>query len=144
MAKEIQTSLGVVTVNISDLNLYMESAANSEIVRQSDAIRNTLFNVLGTRKGQRLMRAGFGSYLNHMLFQKFGKDTASDIKSEIYSAVKDKDNELIDLLTLNIKDISVVGEAKTGTYKCKMTCKLVGLGVSETYQFSLIEPGKSQ
>jgi phage baseplate assembly protein W len=53
-------------------------------VYDQDAINQSLFNIMNTRKGSRLMDPDFGCNFNEYLFDMFDLDTANKIVDDIF------------------------------------------------------------
>jgi phage baseplate assembly protein W len=83
------------SVIFSDVNLDVNTESNLELVYNEDAINKSIVNILGTRKGSRVFRRRFGSYVNDILFDPMDSISVSRLKREIIDAIGEWEPRII-------------------------------------------------
>lgn len=83
--KATKTATSVV---YSDANLDVGVDSSLELVYNEDAINKSIVTILGTRRGTRVFRRGFGSYIYDLLFDPMDSATVTRIRREIIDAIE--------------------------------------------------------
>jgi phage baseplate assembly protein W len=84
------------TYTYSDFDGRLERQSDGDITLDTDleAIKNSIQNILSTRKGSRRMLPAFGSALEEMLFEPMDRLTARRIGNELLQAIEDWDSRV--------------------------------------------------
>jgi len=77
----------VSAVSYSDVNLYVGSRSNSELVYDSFAINQSILSIFGTTKGTRIFRPEFGTSVDDLLFEPMCLDVAERIRDFVKSEI---------------------------------------------------------
>ena len=80
--------MAIVYCDIS-LDFSKNPSGTIKNVYNADSVKQSIFTILQTRKGERVMRPQFGTNLNQMLFEHMNTDTADDIRYEVFSAISE-------------------------------------------------------
>ena len=88
-----------------------------------DCIACAIENILLTRKGERVMRPGFGSLLEKYLFEPLNESTAHLIALEILDALKKQEDRV------DVKKVEVVVDERIGGYRITIEAVVRELGV---------------
>lgn len=83
------------SVVFSDVNLDVNTESSLELVYNEDAINKSIVNILGTRKGSRVFRRRFGSFVNDILFDPMDAVSVSRLKREIIDAIGEWEPRII-------------------------------------------------
>lgn len=83
------------SVIFSDVNLDVNTESSLELVYNEDAINKSIVNILGTRKGSRVFRRRFGSFVNDILFDPMDSTSVSRLKREIIDAIGEWEPRII-------------------------------------------------
>ena len=81
--------------NWSDMvpDMRIDQAGNVRVVRNSEAIQQSLKNILSTVQGERV-RSDIGAGLNFLLFESVDDDTAEDIRETMTYAIERYENRI--------------------------------------------------
>ena len=79
----------------SDVNPDVNSESHLELVYNEDAVNKSIVTILGTRKGSRVFRRTFGSYLQDILFDPMDTLTSDRIKREIITAIREWEPRIV-------------------------------------------------
>lgn len=83
------------SVIFSDVNLDVNQESTHELVYNEDAINKSIVTILSTRKGSRVFRRNFGSYINDILFDPMDQVTVDRIKTELITAIEEWENRVV-------------------------------------------------
>lgn len=91
----LSATKGASSVVFSDVNLDVNTESSLELVYNEDAINKSIVNILGTRKGSRVFRRSFGSYVNDILFDPMDSVSVSRMQREIVDAIGEWEPRII-------------------------------------------------
>jgi phage baseplate assembly protein W len=95
----------------SDLGFRPKLTQNGDVntVRNLNSVKQAIVSIIETRKGTRLFNEDFGMNLDGYLFEHADKQTKSDLRDEITSAI-DRFEPRVTVLEVTLKDLTwVVG-----------------------------------
>lgn len=86
-----------ITYIYSDIDILLSKQTNGDITMFTDenAIKQSLINILSTKKGDRRMYPTFGASLDEFLFEPMDKQTADRIGNTILEEIAFWDDRLI-------------------------------------------------
>jgi len=83
------------SVIFSDVNLDVNQESTLELVYNEDSINKSIVTILSTRKGSRVFRRDFGSYINDILFDPMDQVTVDRIKTELITAIEEWEDRVV-------------------------------------------------
>ncbi|HRR48406.1 MAG TPA: GPW/gp25 family protein [Bacteroidales bacterium] len=88
----------------SDFDIEMPRQADGDVKRvtEYDAVKNSLRNILQTRKGSRRMLPTFGAQLERYLFEPIDEITAREIGNTILQEISSWDSR-IEIININVE-----------------------------------------
>jgi len=106
----------------SDFNMELPRQNNGDIERNIDidSIRNSIVNILQTKKGSRRMLPAFGSLLDQMLFEPMDQTTSHWIGSEILNSIEVWEPRV------SIDNINIFPNYDNNQYDIDLTFRVVG------------------
>ena len=93
MAKPKVPVVPVVWSDLSD-RLIADAHASLLLVLNSDSVKVSVMNILGTRKGERIFLPQFGSDIGNVLFEPIGSATADQLSQNVKIAIETWDNRV--------------------------------------------------
>lgn len=83
-----------------DITLSKKNDGDINVMRDEDAVRNSLDNIFRTMRGSRRMVPGFAINIYNYLFEPLDEITALDIGNEIFNSISMWDSriKILDLL----------------------------------------------
>jgi hypothetical protein len=96
----------------SDFDAELPKQVDGDIQKDVDveAIKNSLQNILATRKGSRRMVPDFGSNMDALLFEPMDETTGQRIGDEIIGSIKQWDDRIV------IEKVDIEAEPDTNQY----------------------------
>ena len=116
-----------------DANFAKTQFGTIKNVYNADAVKQSIFTILETRRGERIMRPLFGSNLHYLLFEPVDLETASDIRNEIVSAIRENEDRVI----MNFVKIHPFEERNQ--YVVEMDFNIINNPQSQNIRFGLIQ-----
>lgn len=110
------------SVIYSDVNLDIGSESSLELVYNEDAINKSIVTILGTRKGTRVFRRNFGSYVYDILFDPIDDISVNRIKREIIDAISEWEPRIV------LTKTEVLPDYENQQYFVEMTYTIPALG----------------
>lgn len=101
-------------------------------VYNANSVKQSIFTILQTRKGERVMRPDFGSNLYALLFQPMDDDTVSDIRYEVFNAISEWEDRVI------IEEIMITPYYAENQYVINMTYNVINTPYSENVSIGLV------
>lgn len=102
-----------------DNKFRLNRVGDIKVNYDEEAIVTAVENILLTRVGERVMRPGFGSYLEKYLFEPLCEETGYKIGLEVLRALKQDDRYVVE-------NVDVVVDEKRGAYILTIDLKLKG------------------
>lgn len=138
-AKEINLKQSVYTDLHLDLKVKEKigigiNAQNSNDIlvdTDSDAIRNSLYNIFTTKPGQKLLTPSFGSNLEQYLFESVNEINAKIIGNNILKVISTFEPR-IDIIKIQVTPVS-----DELTYYVTFAYKLLNTGSNQSFQIKL-------
>lgn len=121
-------------VQYSDLNLKLKlHAEHKDIIplRDIDAVKQSVKNLILTSKRDRLFQPWLGSGLRDLLFEPADAITISAIKREIYDVIN-KYEPRVSVLAVDVLD-----ESDTNSYRVSITFQMINLLKEVSVEFYL-------
>jgi phage baseplate assembly protein W len=120
------------SVIFSDINVDVNSESDLELVYNEDAINKSIITILGTRKGSRVFRRNFGSYLQNVLFDPMDEISVDRVKNELITAIKEWESRIV------LKSAQVVPDYPNQQYYVAIEYSIPALGnKSASFTFNL-------
>ena len=110
------------SVIYSDVNLDVNTESDLELVYNEDSINKSVVTILGTRKGSRVFRRTFGSYVNDLLFDPIDEVTTKRLRREIIDAIAEWEPRII------MDDTEVIPDYPNQQYYVELTYRIPSLG----------------
>jgi uncharacterized protein len=129
MAKRNQDKVGV----YSDLpfNMKLDSTGDVPLTSYKDAVRQSLFNILHTRKGARPLNPSFGCMVESYLFEPFDEGTGSSLGNDIKNSLTRWESRV------NIDSVDVRMFLDTQEYQVNITYTILNLQTRDSITFTL-------
>lgn len=124
--------MGIVYSDL-DSGFAKEGSGLIKSVYNADSVKQSIFTILETRKGERVMRPDFGSNLHFLLFEPVDIETANDIRYEIFTSIKDNE----DRVTINEVRISPISDKNQ--YIVSMNYTVINVANSKNVTFGLLQ-----
>ena len=108
----------------SDVNIDLTQQTDGDVERNFDnnAIRNSLANILSTRRGSRRMLPTFGANLDEMLFEQMDNTTARRIGDIILNGIEAWENRIV------VENVNVNANYDALQYEVNVTYHIRGIG----------------
>jgi phage baseplate assembly protein W len=119
----------VITSIYSDLNEF-DPLNQGPISRDVQAIYQSIFNIINTKIGERMLNPDFGVNLETLLFKPMVPITATQIKREITSAIKRWE----DRVTLSVKQTTVTSDTANKRYNLTIAFLVKGID-NQVFQY---------
>lgn len=100
-------------------------------VKNEEAIKNAVKNLVLTGIGTKLFQPNVGSRVYNLLFEPLDPILVTEIKDEIINTVNNFDSRII------ISDVTVTGYEDSNTLDVEMTYTIVGQPIVQTIDFIL-------
>ena len=114
----------------SDINnkfVIDPKAGDLQIDIDIDAVKNSIENILGTSRGERVMLPGFGSGIKGILFEPLDVSLGRALELEIVDSINTWDDRV------QVSTSEVVPDYDHNSVTIKVQCQVKGLG---TYVFT--------
>lgn len=110
------------SVIYSDVNLDVNTESKLELVYNEDAISKSIVTILGTRKGTRVFRRSFGSYVYDILFDPMDDISVNRLRREIIDAIEEWEPRI------KLSNTEVLPDYDNQQYFVEMTYTIPTLG----------------
>lgn len=129
MAKRTQDKVGV----YSDLpfNMKLNSTGDVPVTSYTDSIRQSLFNILHTRKGSRHLNPSFGCMVESYLFEPFDEESGMSIGTDIKNSLSQWESRV------NIDSVDVSMFIDSQEYQVNITYTILNLQTRDSITFTL-------
>jgi len=129
MAKRSQDKVGI----YSDLpfNMKLNAIGDVPITNLQNSIKQSLFNILHTRKGARPLNPDFGCLLESYLFEPFDEITGKQIGDNINNALGGWEPRI----SVNKIDVNLIIDAQV--YEVQIVYTLLNLQQRDSITFTL-------
>lgn len=111
----------------SDVN--QSNPFNSERVDDEDSVQQALYNLLRTRKGERVFHPEYGMDIEYLLFELITDDVSLELEVRTKQAITKWEPRV------KILNISVTPDPDNNTYELSMYYRIKGLG-DRQFQFN--------
>jgi uncharacterized protein len=130
MAGTITTTQAV----YSDFDIELGMQTDGDIQRdvELESIKNSIQNILTTKKGSRRMLPEFGSELDNMLFEPMDNETATKLGRELVNAIEMWDNRVV------IENANINQNFEAMQYEVTITYSVQGSLQSQSEVFKII------
>jgi phage baseplate assembly protein W len=110
-----------------------EPANSSDIISDTDtdAIRNSLYNLFTTRPGQKLLTPAFGSNLEQFLFESVNELNARVIGDTIYTSIRRFEPRV------EVLKVQVTPNPDENLYRVLFVYKLLNMGENQTFSIQI-------
>lgn len=98
-------------------------------VTDEDSVQQSLYNLLRTRKGERVFHPEYGLDIEHLLFELTSDDVAFELEVRLKESINEWEPRVI------IQDIVVEDDPDNNTYKLAMFYTIKGLG-DRSFEFT--------
>ena len=122
--------MGIIYCDLDSL-LTKDSSGRVKNVYNADSVKQSIFTILGTRKGERVMRPNFGSNLHFLLFEPIDMETANDIRYEMFSAITQFEDRI------NINEIKIAPLSDKNQYVVSIDYTVNNIANSQNVTFGL-------
>lgn len=129
MANRNQDKVGV----YSDLpfNMKLNSTGDVPLTSYTEAIRQSLFNILHTRKGARHLNPSFGCMVESYLFEPFDEGTGNSLGHDIKNALTRWESRI------KVESVDVRMFLDTQEYQVNITYTILNLQTRDSITFTL-------
>lgn len=129
MAKRTQDKVGV----YSDLpfNMKLDATGDIPVTDFKDSIRQSLFNILHTRKGSRQLNPSFGCMIESYLFEPFDEGTGNSIGTDISNSLTRWEPRM------SINSVNVNMYLDSQEYQVDISYTILNLQVRDSITFTL-------
>ena len=120
-------------VMFSDVDLSLVRQTDGDITRSinTDAIKNSLTNIVSTMQGSRRMLPEFAVDLHKLLFEPIDESTARSIGERLIGAIKYWDDRI------HINSIDIQPRYAANEYKCRLNFTIKSRNTAESIDFVL-------
>jgi len=129
MAKRTQDKVGV----YSDLpfNMKLDATGDIPVTNFKDSIRQSMFNILHTRRGSRHLNPSFGCMIESYLFEPFDEETGNSIGNDISNSLSRWEPRI------SINNVNVNMFLDTQVYQIDITYTILNLQERDSITFTL-------
>ena len=113
------------------LNVFTKDAA---VVKNENAIKQSIKNLVLTQKGEKLFQPELGSGVYELLFEPMDPFTADSIRDEIINTLGQYEPRI------SILEVDVEPNEDTNTFDVTLEYRIVGQPIVETVNFILQRP----
>lgn len=106
-----------------------------ETVDSRTLVRTAIQRILGTSRGQRVMRPLFGTSLADLLFEISDDITEKDIKDEIINTINTEEPRI------NVQLVEIMSDADNHTIKCSIAFKYKNSGNDDSLVYTITKNG---
>ena len=106
----------------SDLSLTFKihpKYADIRPIKGIDAIKNSIKNILLTKKGERPFNPRFGSNVSSFLFEMIDDHTSGMIRDEIFESLEEFEPRI------KVREVVVTPSPETNSYDINVTCLII-------------------
>lgn len=109
-------------VVFSDVNLDVNTESKLELVYNEDSINKSIITILGTRKGSRVFRRNFGSYVHDILFDPMDAGSVNSLRRELIDAISEWEDRIV------LDKTEVLPDYPNQQYFVEITYRIPALG----------------
>ena len=113
------------------LNAFTKDAA---VVKNENAIKQSIKNLVLTQKGEKLFQPEIGSGVYELLFEPMDPFTADSIRDEIINTLGQYEPRI------TISEVTVLANEETNQFDVTVEYRIVGQPIVETVNFILQRP----
>jgi len=113
------------------LNVFTKDAA---VVKNENAIKQSIKNLVLTQKGEKLFQPEIGSGVYELLFEPMDPFTADSIRDEIINTLGQYEPRI------TISEVTVLANEETNQFDVTVEYRIVGQPIVETVNFILQRP----
>jgi phage baseplate assembly protein W len=135
MAKKEYRSDKFLSRGYKDFSISFTSNLNTQdfnVVKNENAIKQSVVNLIRTGLGEKLFQPGLGSKINQMLFENFDPFIGEDIKTEIYNTLQRFEPRII------VEDIVLVDASEDNALSVTIDFRIIGEPLIQTVDFLLV------
>ena len=116
-----------------DIDIFMRKQRDGDILimKDVDAIKNSLYNIMTTMQGSRRMLPNFALPLYNLLFEPIDSVTSNKIANTMLKAINDWDDRIL------VQQLKIQPKPDSGMYFITLTFRIKTLEETETLTFIL-------
>ena len=137
MAKEIRSKDVNLSRNFTDINMGLTKnpfTGDISDVKNENAIKQSLKNIMMTKKTEKLFDPAFGTNIWDSLFEPLDEMTADRIQQEVLNVVNQYETRI------SIEEVEVEPFEEDNFYHIFVTYRIIGTPISESVSFVLERP----